>query len=735
MKRFTVIMLFMAVAAVNAAADGGMWMVNLIDKSLALKMRDAGMKIDPSMIYNETTASFSDAVVFFEQGCTGSVISDEGLVMTTHHCAYPDIVGVSSEDNNYLEDGFWAMTLEEERPIPGKNAMFLKYIIDVTDDVGEYIAETEREGKQINMRRMRFLMEKAVRDETGYKAVLSSMWCGEKYYMSLYEVYPDVRLVAAPGVSIASFGGDVDNWEWPQHKGDFAMYRIYAAPDGSPAEYSPENVPLSPRYSFAISTDGYSEGDFTLIMGYPDATGRYSSSFAVKDDIYRINPITVGMKEDRIRIIRGHMAENPAVRLKYYNTFFSLSNTREYDAGETDNILRHHILDSIASREAVLQAWVSEDPVRIERWGSLMGDLERKYADVAGISDQILYFTGTMIEGTGLYPYVRSMAVRKSRHGDSPKTVQRFADAFHAIGGMWKQLDPKVEKELLEYAVSVFFTHVDEEFRSPFHVYLEETFGNDYSAMTDYIWKNSFFTDKARYDSLSVLVEPVLENARSYEIGSCDEACDVLRERIALYYDPLYQLLRSSRIYEFYAALGRVEDGVTVGMLEDKYARMLYSMRESSGIPQYPDANSTMRFTFGNVSPLSPRDAVYYSWRSTSDGIVQKYSPEKEDFSPDGRFMHLLCSGDWGRWAAADGKMYVDFLTDNDVTRGNSGSPVLDCNGKLIGMAFDANYESLAGGLYYLEDYNKAVCADIRYILWILDKYAGMSRIIEELGL
>lgn len=733
MKKLAIAVLLFAMAAYDAAADGGMWMVNLIDGNLASKMKAAGMKTETSMIYDEASASFSDAVVYFDEG-TGCVISGNGLVLTTHHCAYSDITSVSPEGRNYLEEGFWAMSMEDEIPIPGKKVRFLKYIIDVTDDVLEYKAEIESEGKYFNSRRMKFLMEKAVRDETGYDAELSEMWSGERYYMSLYEVYGDVRLVAAPPVSLASFGGETDNWVWPQHKGDFALYRIYVAADGTPAGYSPENVPLTPDYFFTISCDGYSEGDFTLIMGFPSGTDRYSSSFAVKDNMYRANPVSIGSMKERMRIIGSRMQCDSTVRLKYFNTFFTLGNSEKYDSGESRNILKYHILDSIAARERSLQEWVDADQSRRERWGGLLDELRQKYADVYEISENALYFRESIIKGTGLYPYVRGMEIRRSRHGDSPRTVRHIRESLAAVGDIWSHLDRGVEKSLLEYSVAQFYTHVASDYHSPFHAYLKELFGTDYKAMADYVWNNSFFTDEAHYDSLMARVSPIFADSTSYGIDGCDAACEALRKEVSLYDDPLYQLFRSYRMSGFYTVMGEIEDGVSVRMLEDEYVRMLYSMWNEQGVPQYPDANSTMRFSYGSVSSFTPSDAVFYSWKSTVDGILQKYSSGAADYDAPEDFIQLLRSEDWGRWAAEDGRMYVDFITDNDVAKGNSGSPVLDSQGRLIGMAFDANKESLAGSLYYLEDYNKTVCADIRYILWILDRYAGLDRVLDELG-
>ncbi len=338
MKNFLKILLVLAAltGSLNASADEGMWMINLIDQALEKKMTERGLQLSAGEIYNADApgSSLADAVVSMEFGCTGSIISNKGLLITNHHCAYGDIHRLSTSEHNYLEDGYWAMRSDEEKLIPGKSVWFLKRVLDVTEEVEALIAQLKAEGKHHGSRRVSHLMEKKYAAETTFDVILSSMWDGSKYYMAFYQVYRDIRLVAAPPVSMAAYGGDIDNWEWPQHKCDFAMYRVYTAPDGSPAEYSEENIPLKPLRKLDISLDGYRAGDFTMVIGYPGSTNRYSSSFEVNFNEKVKLPVSNEIRGRQMEIIKRWMDADPAVRLKYSDYYFGLSNVQEYNCGE-----------------------------------------------------------------------------------------------------------------------------------------------------------------------------------------------------------------------------------------------------------------------------------------------------------------------------------------------------------------------------------------------------------------
>ena len=385
-----------------ASADDGMWMINAINKALEQKMQERGLKLKAGEIYNADAegATLSDAIVALDFGCTGSVISDKGLVITNHHCAYGDVHSLSTNEHNYLEEGFWAMTDKEEVNIPGKSIFFLKKVIDVTEETRQTVADLKAQGKPFGMRKLSFIMEQKYSKESGYEAWFSSMWSGSKYYIALYEVYKDIRLVAAPPVSMAAFGGDIDNWEWPQHKCDFAMYRIYTAPDGSPAEYSENNVPLKPEKKLNISLAGYKPGDYTMVIGFPGRTNRYSSSFEVNEKETVTLPISNELRGKQMEIINKWMSRDPAIRLLYSDYYFGLSNVQELNAGEVKCFGRFNVVENKQKEEEELQAWIDSDPERSAKWGNLLKDLKSKYAAVEDIERNTTYYRESLVRGS-----------------------------------------------------------------------------------------------------------------------------------------------------------------------------------------------------------------------------------------------------------------------------------------------------------------------------------------------
>ncbi len=710
----------------TAWADEGMWLIQDINAALEKKMQDRGLRLSAGEIYNADApgAAVSDAIVSLGFYCTGSIISDKGLLITNHHCAYADVFAMSSPEHNYLEEGYWAVREDQELPIPGKQVFFLKRVLDVTAEANTLREKLRKDGKPSGMRRVSHLMETKYKKETGMEAYLSSMWAGEKYYMALYDVYTDIRLVAVPPVSVAAFGGDTDNWEWPQQKCDFAMYRVYTSPDGSPADYSKDNVPLKPLRKLEISLDGYKPGDFTMVIGYPGRTSRYSSSMETDFQERVVLPVSNELRRNQMDIMRRWMDADPEVWLRYSDIFFGLSNVGEMQEGEAMCLKRFGVKAIKESEEKVLQAWIEASPERVAKWGSLLDDLRSMYAETEEVERDKAYFRETMFRGTIIGRTVMRM---KSAGGN-----------LHKMRGFLKrgmdETDPRVEKDLVRYAIGQYLTHVNPSYFGPYQRELLEKFGQDFDAMTDYIWEGTMFSSPEKAAAFS---SPEQFNE-----------------------DRLARFLTDVSIVAF----NKSDEDMTVRnritVRSHDYTRALYEMRAGKGIAQYPDANSTMRITYGTVGALEPRDGVVCSWQTSTNGIIEKYDPSNRDFNPSDEFMSMLSCGDWGRWAvpfgvpsrrmgkpmqntsaepfiagAPAGSMPADFLTDNDITGGNSGSPVLNADGKLIGLAFDGNKESLASDLYCTPGYNKCVCVDIRYVLWTLDRYAGMSRIVEELGL
>ena len=707
MKRILLFFILLA-TCLRVSADEGMWMIHAINAALEKQMQERGLKLSAREIYNADAegASLTDAIVSLDFGCTGSIISDKGLLITNHHCAYSDVHKLSTPEHNYLEEGFWAMRSDEEAHIKGKGVYFLKKVLDVTEEV-ERLKESElAAGRAAGSRRLSYLMEKKYGEETGLEAWLASMWSGSKYYLTLYEVYKDIRLVAAPPVSSAAFGGDIDNWEWPQHKCDFAIYRVYTAPDGSPAEYSEDNIPLKPSRKLNISLDGYKAGDYTMIIGYPGSTNRYSSSFEVNFDETLQLPITNRLRGAQMDIIKSWMDADPEIRLKYSDYYFSLSNVQELYSGQVECVDRFDVVEQKEIIEKELQEWIDADPERKARWGKLLHELKTKYIAVEEPERDVNYFRETIVRGT----LISRLNYRiNSFKKDGIQTInERMLKEYD-------NFDLKVEKDLFRYAVEEFYLNVSREMMSDYHKDLYDRHSGDYDNITAEVWDGSFMTDITRRDSFFAAGHP-------YE--------DYIS-------DPLYRFFQTMKVVNFNDRIIAAQGDVRITDTDREFAHALYQMRLDKGIAQYPDANSTMRITYGTVGGIEPKDGVVCDWKTTPAGILEKYNPSDYDFTLNDRQYLLYRSAEWGRWGSGEENsvMCVNFLTDNDITGGNSGSPVLNAHGELIGLAFDGNKESLASDVFYTPGYNKCVCVDIRFVLWTLDRYAGMTHIIEEIGL
>ena len=673
-----------------AFADEGMWMIQDINEALEKNMRARGLKLAANEIYNEEApgTAVADAVVSIGFYCTGSVISDQGLIITNHHCAYSNIAKLSTSEHNYLEDGFWAMTSEQEIPIEGEKVYFLKKVLDVTEEVKGLTKEMRAASKPSGSRKISSIMENRYSKATGLECILSSMWSGEKYYMSVYKVYTDLRLVAAPPLSIGYFGGNKDNWTWPRHNCDFAIYRIYE-----------NGIPVTREKSLKVSLSGCDQGSFAMVIGYPGKTDRYASSAEV-DFQERVNlPVSSQIMAEQMKVIGDWMDRDSDVRMKYSDWFFSLSNVQENNAGMVECFKRFWVKDEKVVQEKELHKWINAAPNRRAMWEDLIPDLKKAYSETEKIERDKVYFRETMFRGTFIGRYLL-------RAGNS-SSLETAKEVLHK--GL-DDTDPRVEKELLKTACKEYFTHLEISYFGKYQMKMLDRFGNDYEAMADYLWNRSIVSSRSRIDDAASIEE--IKN------------------------DPLRRFFADTPVTTFNNKDNHMEKRQQAAKLEKEYERALYWMRLHKNIPQYPDANSTMRISYGTVGGLQPNDGIWYDWYTTPKGILEKHNPDEHDYALDDRQKALLEKGIWGKWGCRlNGKrsMIVDFMTDNDITGGNSGSPVLNAEGELIGLAFDGNRESLASDASYTQSYNKCINTDIRYVMWVLDKYAGMKRILREI--
>lgn len=717
-----------SLVCLNAVADEGMWCVNAINSALEKRMRERGLKLKAKQIYDADAegASISDAIVSLDFGCTGSIVSETGLLITNHHCAYSDVHSLSTEHKNYLEEGFYARTQEEEVHIKGKGAWFLKQVYDVTEEVDSLRSALVAEGKPHGSRRLTSLIERKYSTD-GMEAYHYSMWSGKKHYVALYKVYKDVRLVVAPPVCIAAFGADIDNWEWPQHKGDFAMYRVYASPEGQPSDYSPFNIPLRSEGKLRLSTKGYKKGDFAMVMGYPGRTDRYSSSAETRLDQEVTMPDANRMRGEQMNIISKWMNSDPKVRLLYADYFFGLSNVQELYSGQVECVDRFGVIASKQEEERQLQSWLGENkPEEAE----LLSKLDQTYDAVRESRRNTTYYRESLVRGTRLTRIInhlynlRSDVEKKlgirSRRANDPGDVEAQKRCYHehmfkgsefptlvkALNHEYSQIDLRVEKELFKYAVSEFYAHVDSSFWGEYQKKLARKYGCDKEgkeALASYLWSQSIISDTTR-----------LQKFLNTEHSVCDYCSD-----------PLIKFFRDISIQDFNKAYQEAQGSESISNLKKRYTHAVYDMRQSLGVLQYPDANSSMRLTFGTIGDLHSKDAVCCNYQSTAMGIVEKYRPTIYDFNLNEGLIELY---------RANSSMPINFICDCDITGGNSGSPVLNAKGELIGLAFDGNKESLASNVYYTPGYNKCVCVDIRFVLWVLRNYMGADRILQELG-
>lgn len=714
--KITWLSVFLTVAiSIQVIADEGMWLVSLLNEINYKKIQDKGMELELNDLYSLDQLSLKDAIVAIDGGsCTGSLVSPNGLLITNHHCGYSEIQEHSSVDHDYLKDGFWAKDLSEELPNPGKSVSFLVDVKDITDRVNEMKAEQLKNGAKFpNMMRIRRLISREAEKESKYEAEVHSMFNGNSYYLFYYETYSDVRLVGAPPSDIGNYGSETDNWEWPRHTADFTFFRIYTAPDGSPAKYSPDNIPLKSKKYLKINTSAINEGDFSFIMGFPGKTKRYITSYAIDEIMNVSTPISIVMRNKKLEVLRKTMSESTEIKIKYASKFSSLSNYWKYDVGQRECLIKYNTIGEKQQIEKEFQAWVESSESLKAEYGNVLSTIADAYKDKQKITKTAKYYSEAVLMG----PEIIKLSMRlkrlkkalESNKLDEKKFKSNVKGLIKNYEDLFKDYDVNVDKQIFIAMLQQFVDNIDRTNLPKEFADVAEKYNWDMCKLADYIYSESIFTHNSK-------VKAYLENL-TMESDIYDPAMDVT-----------YPLMSKSS---------------TLNQKVSKYNRLIAEqnrifvkglMEMNSDKAYYPDANSTMRLTYGTVGGYTAQDAVKYNYYTTFDGVMEKYESDSVIYNVPEKLKALYKSKDFGNYET-DGTIRTCFLTDHDITGGNSGSAILNGNGEIIGLAFDGNWEAMSSDIAFIPEKQKCINADIRYVLFIIDKYADAQNIINELDI
>ena len=711
MNKFTTIFLAMVLGFFSVKADEGMWLPLLLQDNEA-DMQALGLQLTAADLYDINNSSLKDAVVSLGGFCTAEMISDQGLMLTNHHCAYNVIQTHSSVNNDYLSDGFWAMDKSEEIPNEGLTASFLIRMEDVSERVNaalDTIADEQRSGV---MRKLFAEIVAEATENTHYNARVKGFFGGNDFYLMVYETFTDIRLVGAPPSSIGKYGGDTDNWMWPRHTGDFALLRVYAGPDGKPAEFSEDNVPMKPRHHFPISLDGVENGDFTMIMGFPGSTDRYLSSYGVKQAIDQKNPTIVKIRDTKLSIMKKHMDAKEKVRIQYAAKYAQTANYWKYYIGQTKGLKTMKVYEKKKALEDKFSAWVNSDPNRTEKYGEALELLADGFYDNEKINVNRMFLNEAIFQGPEVFYFIYKVQDAIANLPEDPKE-RRLAinDLKDMARDHFKNYNKDLDKDLFAGLLSLYEENVArsqqadafEKVRT--HWYTK----GDWNKFAEYVYKTSPFVDRAKFWAF-------LENPSTAKI------------------EKDYAARMFNSIFDDY----RANIGPKRGAIRAKLAKgeRLFSAGLREMMPDkkfYPNANSTMRLTYGSVGDYTPGDAMHYDFVTTFDGLMAKEDPTNDEFIVPEKLQELYASKDYGRYADENGDLIINFISGNDITGGNSGSPVLNAYGELIGTAFDGNWEAMSGDIAFENDIQRTISVDVRYTMFIIDKFAGASHLIDEM--
>ncbi len=709
-KLLVILLVWVMLPRTTVKADEGMWLPFLLNDALYEQMQSLGLNLTREQLFSFNESSLKDAIVSIG-GCTAEMISPKGLMLTNHHCAKGRIQAHSSVGNDLLRNGFWAASHADELPNPGMVARFLINVEDVTQQVQAVLRHDMTEAQRnMAIRTISTELEKKAVEGTHYTATLRPMFAGNEFFLFVFETFTDVRLVGAPPASIGEFGGDTDNWMWPRHTGDFTLMRVYSGPDGKPADYSPENIPLKPRHYLPISIKGVKEGDFAMVLGYPGNTQRYLTSHGIEFNLEKMYPPRIEIRRRKLDIIEAAMAQNDANRIMYASRQSGISNTWKNFIGMSRALVKHSVADTKREKEKQFMNWVNADADRKAGYGNLMQEYQDIYDGMRQFNSHNFIYMEAMATGPSNLSLAWAFSGLPELLQDKSK-AKEAADLIARLRGnterVFRNYNAQVEEQLWAAMFQEYFNRIPAQNLPDVFQTIARRYRNDFNRYAADVFKNSIFASAEKLSrfldkpSAKVLINDPLFVAASSVNKNFQEV--------------------NTRLQEYNNRLARAERLYIKGLRQMSPDRMFY-----------PDANSTMRLTFGTVGGYHPADAVYFAHLTTLSGVMEKENPNHHEFVVDQKLKQLYFNKDFGHYAE-EGVMYVNFISNNDITGGNSGSPVINGDGHLIGLAFDGNWEAMSGDILFEKETQRTISVDARYILFIIEKFAGAKHLIDEM--